>query len=195
MLQQRIAESLEDELTIHDRICKLQDAARVIDPIVVASAVEIIQAAGFECLQAASEADFLLVTLSEVGRCDYIATDDADILVMGAQRTIRGLSALLINDISARVFTRDDILKSIDLKSEQLLELACLLGCDYQNSIPRIGPVTALKIIQVHGTIKVFLGANGDKYALSMTVEEYLRQCARTVEIFKSRPDVQYDIR
>ena len=191
--------SLADELILRDRLCMIQDASRTIDPIMAANVVLLIQAAGFDCVESVSEADFMLTLLSEQGRCDYVATDDADILVSGAKRTIRGLTSLLSAGVPARVFERDQVLVAMALTSPQLLELGCLLTCDYQPPIPKVGPVTALHMIRAHGTVKGFLESDAftcptkkrRRYVLpaSMTTEDYIRQCSRSVDIFKSRPD------
>jgi flap endonuclease-1 len=39
-------------------------------------------------------------------------------------------------------------------KSSQFIDLCILLGCDYLDPIPKIGPNTALKLIQEHGDLE-----------------------------------------
>jgi flap endonuclease-1 len=41
-----------------------------------------------------------------------------------------------------------------DTKSSQFIDLCILLGCDYLDPIPKIGPNTALKLIQEHGDLE-----------------------------------------
>ena len=203
VLEEKIRAStcpIGDELVMRDQICRMKDAVRCIDPIMAVDVVRQVRDAGFECVESVSEADFMLVLLSEQGRCDYVATDDADILVSGAHRTLRGLVPLLSSGTSARVFTRADILSALGLTSAQLLELGCLLSCDYQAPISKVGPVTALRMIQAHGTIKAFLESDAftstkkkkPRYELPgmMTSDDYVRQTTRSIAIFQSRPDI-----
>lgn len=46
----------------------------------------------------------------------------------------------------------------------QFIDLCILLGCDYCDTIPKIGPTTALKLIKEHKTIEAVLASLGDKY-------------------------------
>jgi flap endonuclease-1 len=41
-----------------------------------------------------------------------------------------------------------------DTKSSQFIDLCILLGCDYLDPIPKVGPNTALKLIQEHGDLE-----------------------------------------
>jgi 5'-3' exonuclease len=50
-----------------------------------------------------------------------------------------------------------------NLTMDQFIDLCVLCGCDYTTSIRGIGPTTALKLIQTHGTI----GTEASRCAIS----------------------------
>jgi 5'-3' exonuclease len=153
-----------------------------------------------------SEADFLLVLLSEQGKCQAVVTEDADILVAGALHTIRNFIELVMDDQKRRTcqqYDRIQVIDVLDFKHQpetSLLELASILHCDYQLPIRGLGPVNALRYIQKYGTVKAFLCSslfetrtkktNRAKFQLPVSKADYIVQTGRTVDIFQSRPDI-----
>lgn len=45
------------------------------------------------------------------------------------------------------------------LNKNQFVDLCILLGCDYLDPIPKVGPHTALRLIREHGTLENFVAA------------------------------------
>ena len=43
------------------------------------------------------------------------------------------------------------------MNHDQFIDMCILCGCDYCPTIPKIGPVRAMKLIQKYGSIDVFL--------------------------------------
>ena len=187
-----------------DRAARLRDSARCIVSGTRSAVVRALREAGFVCREAVSEADMLLVQLAERSECHLVAADDADLLVSGAPRLLRGLGSLLAGDDATRplrLYERGAILASLGIDADQLLQLGTLLACDYQPPIHNVGPKTALRVIKRHGSIAAFLGSEEftsvtrskrRKYTLpdGMSGPEYLRACGRSVDILRSRPDV-----
>jgi 5'-3' exonuclease len=64
----------------------------------------------------------------------------------------------------------------------------CILsGCDYTNGIPKIGPISALKIIKTHGSIEKFLESPcSSKYTIP---ESFDYETSRT--IFKEDVEIK----
>jgi flap endonuclease-1 len=189
------------EVCIRDKICRMQNRIRTVSSVMSKDVVNLLIADGWNCIQAKSEADFLLVLLSEERKCDFVATDDADIIVSGAEYVLRGFIRLLTDTQSiGRVFCRSDIMAGLNLTSDALVQLGVLLSCDYQAPITNVGPVTALRMIQKYGSIDKFLQseafnvqtkAKKRKYTLpcGMSTETYSTSSARSVDIFRHRPD------
>lgn len=207
-LESRLIEDgldIADELVLRDKICRLKDQIRRVDASTSKAVVAILKAAGFRCLSAVSEADFLLVTCAEEHVCDFVATEDSDIIVAGAENVLRGFVKLLTRNELAYSFNRADILVRLKITSVQLMELGCLLSCDYQPKIGNLGPVGALKAIQTYGTIEQFIRSDAFNVVSSKTKQRkftlppdmcsdaYLKCCQQSVEIFSSRPDKKHE--
>lgn len=192
------------ELHLRDKIGRLRNSIRRISAEISDQIVDILVSRGFVCHRAKSEADFMLVMMSEDGQCDYVATEDADILVSGATHVIRGFTRMLVDaNVPGSIFCRDDVMSCLGLSSSELLQLGTLLSCDYQPSIGNVGPVTALRMIQKHKTVATFL--RSDSFAidtqaiqnkkrkftlpLGMSIDSYSEASERSVNIFQSRPD------
>jgi flap endonuclease-1 len=50
------------------------------------------------------------------------------------------------------------------LMRRQFIDMCILLGCDYCDTIPKVGPHTALKMIREHKTIEKVIANLGEKY-------------------------------
>jgi 5'-3' exonuclease len=199
--QQLPLDDIGEELFIRDKICRLQSNVRCISTAVSRSVVDILVKEGWNCVFAKSEADFLLVQMSEEGTCDFVATDDADIIVAGAEHVLRGFIRLLTSSTAVgTVFCRTDIMACLRLTSDALLQLGALLSCDYQAPIKNVGAITAFRMIQKYGSVTQFIQSESfkeqtkskkRKYTLpdGMSTEAYSASSNRSVEIFRSRPD------
>ena len=196
-----LVDDIGEEICLRDKICRLRDSNRCISSIMSKDVVEILLCQGFNCIRAKSEADFMLVMLSEQKRCDYVATDDADIIVSGAEHVLRGFIQMLTgSNAVGRVFCRSEIMVCLKLTSDSLLELGTLLSCDYQPAIKNVGPVTAFNMMKKYGSVDKFLQSDvfdeqtkskKRKYVLPVGVsrDTYITFSARSVDIFRSRPD------
>ena len=145
---------------------------------------------GHDVFVAKEEADFALSYLSKMGIIDYVVADDADLL-LSCSNVIRGLPAF-VSDRTNRVpaplvYNHNDILISMEMSKEQLTQLACIIGCDYQPSIGKVGSVTAVKAIKKHKTVKNFINSWTDKekakFKLPSTPETYHQQVCRSAEL------------
>ena len=194
--------NLETELHLREKVAKIQDAARHITKALSTAVVQQLQERGHQCIRAISEADFLLMQLSETGTCDAIGAEDGDILLGGAQVLIRDFVGLLQDHCSGRRYTREGILQALELTtSGTLLQLGCLLHCDYQPAIRGLGPVRALQYMRRYHTVERFLQSplfatrtkksNRPRFQLpcNMTIDEYIQCTSRTIDIFCTRPD------
>jgi flap endonuclease-1 len=194
-------EDLGEELDVREKICRMQNNIRRITSTMSTQVVDILRADGHTCRQAKSEADFMLVMLSEDGKCDFVATDDADIIVAGAKHVLRNFTKMLTDSTTRGMdYCRKSILAGLKLNSDAFLQLGAILSCDYQPALCNVGPVTALRMMRQFGSVDNFLRSEvftvetkskKRKYSLpaGMTVENYISTSERSVEIFRSRPD------
>lgn len=94
---------------------------------------------GIPYFTADGEAEAAAAALLITGECDYVATEDSDAIVFGAN-VLRGLNASGNPIISV---DHAEILRALRMTSEQFIQFAILLGTDYSARVA--GPVTALK--------------------------------------------------
>ena len=119
--------------------------------------------------------------LCRIGYVDYVLTEDMDTLVYGCPKLIRNCldKSLKRGDIIS-VINYDKVLEDFELTQDQFIEFCIFCGCDYCDSVPKIGNITALKLIKEHGNIETIIN-NNTKYAFP---ENYLELFKQSKEIF-----------
>lgn len=114
---------------------------------------------GISYVVAPFEADAQMVYLEKSGIIQGIISEDSDLLVFGCCRLITKL-----NDFGECIeICRDDFNKlphkfAMNKLSEQEIRvMVCLSGCDYTNGIPKVGLITAMKLVQRFRTLERIL--------------------------------------
>ncbi|GAV53183.1 hypothetical protein ZYGR_0AI04660 [Zygosaccharomyces rouxii] len=105
------------------------------------------------------EADAQMVYLEKNGFIQGILSEDSDLLIFGCRRLITKL-----NDFGECIeICRDDFSKlphkfALDkLSAQEIRTMVCLAGCDYTSGIPKVGLVTAMKLVQRFRTLERIL--------------------------------------
>lgn len=139
-----------------EKLDKIQRASRGVSSQMCSDIVEVLQDKTVECFTCVSEADFALGYLSQKLYVDMVLADDGDLLVNGCN---------LIRDFHRKpvMYTTENVCKCLAIERGSFQELACLLGCDYIESIRMLGPVTALKALQKHKSIANVIKSWTDK--------------------------------
>lgn len=86
--------------------------------------------------QADGEAEQFCARLFHSKKCDYVWSTDSDTLAYGVECVIYKISG---NEV--HIHNLKDILSKIDLTFEQFLKFCIGCGCDYNNTVPNMGPV------------------------------------------------------
>eukprot|EP00158_Paraphelidium_tribonemae_P005635 Partr_v1_DN27439_c0_g1_i6_m71808 putative Excision repair cross-complementing rodent repair deficiency, complementation group 5 len=110
----------------------------------IADAKVLLSLFGIPVVVAPMEAEAQCAYLKSNGLVDGIITDDSDIFLFGGDQVYRNLFS------QTRFVERydfADIEKQMCLTRNRLVNLAYLLGSDYCNGMPGVGPVTAMEII------------------------------------------------
>ena len=94
---------------------------------------------GLPCLQAKGEAEALCAQLDKEGIVDGILTTDGDAFVYGAQRIYR-FEETKEQDITLERYTLASLKAAHGLEQDSLLLMALLLGCDFCEGVPQVGP-------------------------------------------------------
>ncbi|KAK4508056.1 hypothetical protein PRZ48_001793 [Zasmidium cellare] len=108
---------------------------------------------GLPYITAPMEAEAQCAELVSMGLVDGIVTDDSDCFLFGGTRIYKNM----FNQAKfVECYLTSDLEKEFDLTRDKLIAVAHLLGSDYTEGIPGIGPVTALEIISEFGSLKAF---------------------------------------
>ncbi|KAI6088126.1 PIN domain-like protein [Hypoxylon rubiginosum] len=99
---------------------------------------------GIPYITAPMEAEAQCAELVNLGLVDGIVTDDSDTFLFGGTRVYKNM---FNSNKFVECYLGTDLEKELSLSREQLISLAQLLGSDYTEGLPGVGPVTAVEIL------------------------------------------------
>ncbi len=133
----------------------------------VDDAKQLLQLLGLPFLQAPSEAEAQTAHMAKEGDVWASSSRDYDSLLFSAPRLLRYLTISGREFLPSKGISRPLRPELIDLKRllshhkithEQLIDIAILIGTDFNKGIKGIGPKTALKLLRRHGKIEELPG-------------------------------------
>ncbi|KAI9801694.1 MAG: Elongation of fatty acids protein 2 [Piccolia ochrophora] len=118
---------------------------------------------GVPYIDAPTEAEAQCAVLARAGKVYAAASEDMDTLCFDSPILLRHLTFSEQRKEPVQEIYLDRVLAGLDMDMKQFIDLCILLGCDYVDPIPKVGPNTALKMIREHGTLeKVVESINSD---------------------------------
>jgi len=123
---------------------------------------------GVPWIQAPSEGEAQCAWMCQRGLEYATASQDFDSLLFGSPRLVRNLSAITRKepdsedayaDIDPELVELAEVLAQLGLTREQLVLASLLIGTDYNEGIPKVGPVSAVKLVKQHKTLENILSA------------------------------------
>lgn len=142
-----------------------QEAAKI-DAGIVDSAQALLDLMGVPWIQAPSEGEAQCAWMCQRGLVYATASQDFDSLLFGSPRLVRNLSAIARKEpdgeeayagIDPELVELAEVLTRLDLTREQLVLTGLLIGTDYNEGIPRVGPVAAVKLVKQQKTLENIL--------------------------------------
>jgi flap endonuclease-1 len=137
-------------------------ASSRVDDAIISSARELLTLLGIPVVQAPSEGEAEASRLAACGKVRYVASQDYDTLLFGAPMLVRNLTVSgkrrlhgRVVNVQPEIVYLDEVLSGLDMSREQLIDLAILVGTDFNEGVPGIGAKTALKKIQNDDFTKV----------------------------------------
>lgn len=100
-------------------------------------------------IEAPAEGEAQCAHMAARGDVDYAGSEDYDTMVFGAPRTLRQLTSKGEPELM-------DLQKTLDkheITYEQLVDVALLMGTDFNDGVSGYGPKTAVKAVKEHGDI------------------------------------------
>jgi flap endonuclease-1 len=102
---------------------------------------------------ARQEAESYASYLCQTGQVDAVVTEDTDTLTYGASVWLSSIT----HEGWCTEIRLDDIYKETGLNASQFIDFCILCGCDYNESLKGVGPVSAYKAMLEHKSAPVFL--------------------------------------
>ena len=139
------AEDYEKELRqLRNQQKKDRRDADEVTHIMVTECQQLLKLFGLPYITAPMEAEAQCAELVNLGLVDGIVTDDSDIFLFGGTRVYKNM----FNQAKfVECYLFSDLEKEYSLDRQKLIRFAHLLGSDYTEGLPNVGPVTALEIL------------------------------------------------
>jgi flap endonuclease-1 len=136
---------------------RLEARTQRLTPVIQETTRELLRRLDVPIVEAPAEGEAQASYMARVGDVDYVGSEDYDTLLFGAPRTLRGLTGKGDPELMDLAAT----LAEHDITYEQLVDVAILVGTDFNPGIDGIGPKTALKAVREHGDLWGVLEARG----------------------------------
>ena len=136
-------------------------AARI-DEYIVESSKKLLRLLGIPYIDAPSEGEAQASFMTSRGDADFTGSQDYDSLLFGSPFLARNLTITgkrklpgrnVYVDVKPEVIALEENLKTLGITREQLVDIAILVGTDYNDGIKGIGAKKALKYIKTYGDI------------------------------------------
>ncbi|KFA73092.1 hypothetical protein S40288_02747 [Stachybotrys chartarum IBT 40288] len=142
---QQNREDYEKELrALRNQQKKDRRDADEVTQVMVTECQALLRLFGIPYVTAPMEAEAQCAALVRLGLVDGIVTDDSDTFLFGGTRVYKNM---FNSNKFVECYIDNDIEKELSLSREQLISLAQLLGSDYTEGLPGVGPVTAVEIL------------------------------------------------
>ena len=141
---------------IPEEALKFAKASTRIEPGIVEDAKKLLEYLGIPHVQAPSEGEAQAAFMVRKGDADVVASQDFDSLLFGAPVMVRNLSAPR-RRVKLELAVLNDIEHRLGITHEELVEIAILVGTDFNPGIKGIGAKRALKLIKEHHSIDELL--------------------------------------
>ena len=162
--QDAVAAGEEEEAFVHAQ------ASSHLKGSMVEDAKALLGYMGVPIVQAPSEGEAQAAHMVLSGDADLAASQDYDSLLFGAPRVVRNLTVTgkrklprknIYIDVKPEIIDLAEGLTASGITREQLIDIALLVGTDYNPGLKRVGPKTALKLVKQYGGIEAVLAEKG----------------------------------
>jgi len=139
-------------------------ATSVLTEDMVNQAKRLLDLMGIPYVQAPSEGEAQAAYMAKKGDVFACGSQDYDSLLFGAPRLVRNISITgrrklprknVYIEVKPELIALDDVLSDLNISREQLIDIAILVGTDYNpEGIKGIGPKKALTLIKQYGSLE-----------------------------------------
>lgn len=159
-----------EEAEVPEEALKYAKASTRIDVTIVEESKQLLTYMGIPHVQALSEGEAQAAYMVIKGDAEFVCTQDYDSLLFGAPRVIRNLSAPR-KKARLEVLDLHKFVQKQGITREELIDLAILVGTDFNDGVKGIGAKTALKLIKKYHSIEKIIA--NSKIAEDTGIENY----------------------
>jgi flap endonuclease-1 len=125
---------------------------------------------GIPCVQAPGEGEAQASAMARAGTAFAAASQDYDALLFGSPRLVKNLAISgrrklprkeVYVDVQPEEIGLEATLSNLGVTREQLVDMALLIGTDFNEGVKGIGPKKALALIRKHGALEAALAELG----------------------------------
>ena len=148
---QELAEQTDDE----EKKASLNKSSMRLTKEMIYDVKRLLTLLGISYIHQDGEGEAIASELCRMGYVDYVLTEDMDTMAYGCPKVIRNCidKSLKRSDIVS-VIDYEKVVEGIELSHDKFLDFCILCGCDYCDTVPKVGSVTALKLIKKYGSIE-----------------------------------------
>ena len=150
----------EAKVLFPEEAFKYAQASSRIDETIVEEAKTLLTYLGIPCVQAPSEGEAQAAYMAQRGDAELVSSQDYDSLLFGAPIMIRNLSVARKKTVP-EVIELKELEEKHGISREQFVDIAILVGTDFNPGIKGIGAKKALKLIKKHHSIKKLITESG----------------------------------
>lgn len=155
----RREEELEDAREAGDaaEIARLDSQTQRLTETIMTTTRGLLERLDVPIVEAPAEGEAQAAHMARAGEVDYVGTEDYDALLLGAPLTLRQITS----SGDPELMNFEATLADHGITWEQLVDIALLMGTDFNAGVDGIGPKTAVKLVSEHGDLWGALEAEG----------------------------------
>jgi flap endonuclease-1 len=119
---------------------------------IVEGSKKLLELMGVPYIQAKGEGEAQASYMVEKGDAWAVGSQDYDCILFGAPRMVRNLT-ITGGKANLEIINLEKVLKDLEITREQLVDIAILVGTDFNIGVKGIGAKTGLKLIKEHDNI------------------------------------------
>ncbi|MBI5554201.1 MAG: flap endonuclease-1 [Candidatus Diapherotrites archaeon] len=149
---------------------ELGSRALKVTPEMVADAKKLVSLMGLPVVEAPSEGEAQVAFMAGRGDLDGVVSQDWDSLLFGAPLLYRNLTVSgrrkvpgrnIYVEVSPERVVLEDVLAQLRIDRRKLIWLGMLIGTDFNEKFPKVGPKTALKLVQENDSFESIISKTG----------------------------------
>jgi len=201
--KEKFREAMESE--DYENARKFARQSMRITPEIVKESKELLSAFGIPCIDAVHDGEAQIAVMNKTGLIDGCVSQDFDVLLFGGKDLYRNVTisgkkkatgkSYSLN-VSPEWINLEESLKVTELSGEKLIWIAILIGNDFNEKVPKVGPKTAIKLVREYDSLeeiynKLDYSPNYDYKKVFKIFEKPECKTLKTKEIENQAPDFE----